>query len=163
MSSTEPTAPSARTLRLYTQASDHAAVEWTWVDEQLRTAGTYWVVPVAEAGRPPHPRPVWGTWADRRLALSVGSPVVGRLLPPEALVTVHLDSGTEVVIVEGAVAGTTDDPTLVAAYDAKYDWSYDVAEYGPFTLVTPTDILAWRTGGWAGRDSFQQTGRWTFA
>lgn len=159
--------PTNRILRLYTQPSDHAPLEWTWVDDQLRAAGTYWVVPVAEPNRPPHPRPVWGVWDGDgdgpRLALSIGSPVVRRLLGTDAPVTVHLDSGTEVVIVEGVVAGTTTDADLIAAYDAKYDWIYDVAEYGPLTIVTPTDVLAWRTTGWAGRESFQQTNRWTFS
>jgi hypothetical protein len=157
--------PSARTLRLYDQPSDHQPLEWAWVDDQLRAAGTYWVVPAAQptgARRPPHPRPVWGVWNDLRLALSIGSPVVRRLVEPGAPVTVHLDSGTEVVIVEGLAAGTSDDPDTIAAYDAKYDWSYDVADYGPLTIVTPTDIVAWRTAGWAGRESFQHTGRWTF-
>jgi hypothetical protein len=157
--------PSSRTLRLYTQPSDHGPLEWAWVDDQLRAAATYWVVGAALPGQPrraPHPRPVWGVWDDLRLALSIGSPAVQRLVGHGAPVTVHLDSGTDVVIVEGVVAGATDDADVIAAYDAKYEWSYDVAVYGPLTTVEPTDILAWRTAGWAGRDSFQQTGRWKF-
>jgi hypothetical protein len=39
--------------------------------------------------------------------------------------TVHLDSGTDVVIVEVAVAGKAADAALVAAHDTKYSWSYD--------------------------------------
>jgi hypothetical protein len=155
--------PTARTLRLYTQPSELPPVDWAWADEELRAAGTYWVVPPTEAARPPHPRPVWGTWADGRLALSIGSPVVRRLLPANTPVTVHLDSGTDVVLVEGVVTGTTEEPAVVAAYDTKYDWTYDLIEYGPFTVVAAATILAWRTAGWAGRESFQQTARWTFS
>jgi hypothetical protein len=162
----EPMAePSSHTLRLYTQPSDHDRLDWGWVDDQLRAAGTYWVVLATspeQPRRPPHPRPVWGVWEDQRLALSIGSPVVRRLVENDAPATIHLDSGTDVVIVEGVVAGPTDHTDTVAAYEAKYDWSYDVAEYGPLTVVVPTTVLAWRTAGWAGRDSFQQTGRWTF-
>jgi hypothetical protein len=156
--------PSSRPLRLYTRPSDHDPLEWGWVNDQLRAAGTYWVVPAALPGPrwPPHPRPVWGIWNERRLVLSIGSPVIRRLVEKDAPVTIHLESGTDVVIVEGVVAGPTDHADMITAYDAKYDWSYDVAEYGPLTVVVPTAVLAWRTAGWAGRDSFQQTGRWTF-
>lgn len=50
----------------------------------------------------------------------------------------------------------------VARYERKYDSSYEVDKYGPLTRVAPETVLAWRTAGWAGRESFQQTGRWRF-
>lgn len=149
-----------RPLRLYGEVSDRPGVDWPWVEEQLRAAGTYWVV--APGGARPHPRPVWGVWLDDQLLVSVGSPVLQGLLPPGTGVAVHLDSGTDVVIVEGDVAGPSTDPAAIAAYDAKYEWSYDVATYGALTLVRPAVVLAWRAGGWAGRDSFQTTSRWDF-
>ncbi|MFV0259288.1 MAG: hypothetical protein ACK5PP_12670 [Acidimicrobiales bacterium] len=34
--------------------------------------------------------------------------------------------------------------------------------FGPLTLVEPVKVIAWRMDGWAGRDGFQATGRWTF-
>jgi hypothetical protein len=66
------------------------------------------------------------------------------------------------VIVEGSAAGSAADSHLVDAYNAKYDWNYTVDEYGPFTLVEPAKVIAWRSTGWAGRDGFQATGRWVF-
>ena len=94
--------------------------------------------------------------------LSIGTPLTARLLAEDPVVTVHLESGTDVVIVEGAAAGSVDDPAVLADYDRKYDWSYDLAEYGALTCVAPETILAWRAAGFAGRDGFQQVGRWTF-
>jgi hypothetical protein len=153
--------PSAHTLRLYGRPSDSPPLHWDWVDGALRDAGTYWVVaPSRPPGAHPHPRPVWGVWAAWTLALSVGSPTLARLLEPGAPATVHLDSGTDVVIVQGTVAGPTDAADLVARYEAKYDWTYALDEYGPLTAIAPTDVLAWRSSGWAGRDGFRQTGRW---
>jgi hypothetical protein len=133
---------------------------WAWVVEQLESAGTYWVVPVSDGH--PHPRPVWGVWVDHALRLSIGSRVIARRLAADPTVTVHLDSGTDVVVVEGTATVPADEARapVVAAYDAKYDWSYDVSEYGPLTTVIPTTVMAWRSGGWAGRDGFQQAGRW---
>ncbi len=80
-------------------------------------------------------------------------------------VTVHLDSGTDVVIVEGLASVGDDDPTaarFLAAYDEKYDWKYDLATYGPPTRIRPLRVLAWRAAGPAGRDGFQQVGKWRF-
>ena len=75
----------------------------------------------------------------------------------------HLDSGTDVVVVEGIAQRIIEpDAALVAAYDRKYDWQYSYDEYGPFTRITPTIVHAWRSAGWAGRDGFQSVGRWRF-
>ncbi len=148
------------TLRLYGEPSDTPSLDWEWVDDQLRGSGTYWVV--TPTPTQPHPRPVWGLWRDEALHVSVGSPTLAQAMLPATPVTVHLDSGTDVVIVEGNVAGPSTDPELIAAYDSKYTWEYDTEQYGPLTTVVPTQILTWRSAGWAGRDGFQETGRWIF-
>ena len=148
-------------LRLYGTPSDKPVLAWSWVDEQLRAAGTYWLT-VPDVGRYPHPRPVWGVWHADHLHLSVGSPLVARALEPGTAVTAHLDSGTDVVIVEADVVGVTTDVELIRRYDAKYDWRYDIDEHGPLTTIQPRTVLAWRSAGWAGRDGFQQTGRWRY-
>ncbi len=81
---------------------------------------------------------------------------------PGAPATVHLDSGTDVVIVEGVVSPLPSSASGVDAYNEKYDWDYDVERYGPLTVVAPTTVMAWRAKGVAGRDGFGSTGRWTF-
>jgi hypothetical protein len=148
-------------LRLYGHDSDSEELGWDWVEDQLRGAGTYWVVPLSEGH--PHPRPVWGVWRHDRLNLSIGTPANSRSLAADPSVTVHLDSGTDVVIVEGTVQGSTEDAAVVADYDSKYDYRYDLATYGALTVVRPMRVLAWRSAGWAGREGFRQTGRWSFA
>lgn len=150
--------PLADQLIMYGQPSDAEPLDWAWVREQLVTAGTYWVVTPGTGH--PHPRPVWGVWVGDRLHLSIGSPSIVHALEPGGLVTVHLDSSNDVVIVEGEAIGTTDDVDLVGVYNAKYDWSYSVNEYGPLITVLPSTVMAWRSAGWAGRDGFQATGRW---
>ncbi len=153
--------PRQQALRLYGQPSERTELAWEWAADQLRSAGTYWVI--ANSSGHPHPRPVWGLWHDDALHLSLGSPALNAALAADPRVTVHLGSGTEVVIVEGSVA--PDAPTTagaLAAYRSKYDWDYDVAAYGELKLVVVSRILAWIAAGWAGRESFAATGRWTF-
>jgi hypothetical protein len=145
----------------YGQPSDHDPLEWSWVEGQLLGAGIYWVV--ANSDGHPHPRPVWGVWRASRLYLSIGTPTLRRALAVDPRVTVHLESGTDVVIFEGRAEGSCDDDGVIAAYDQKYDWSYDIAEYGPLAAISPSTVLAWQAAGWAGRQSFQRSGRWEFA
>ena len=148
-------------LRLYGAPSDRVALGWSWVEQQLIEAATYWVNPCTPGH--PHPRPVWGIWSDEQLHLSIGSPTVLAAIREEPAVTIHLDSGTDVVIVEGLVTrSAVPTPALVDAYNLKYDWDYQTSVYGDLTQVRPATVLAWRTAGWAGRDSFQATGSWTF-
>jgi hypothetical protein len=154
--------PITEPLRMYGEVSDIELLDWSWVREQLEAAGTYWVVARPDAH--PHPRPVWGVWIDDALWLSIGSPVVARQLTVDPAVTVHLDSGTDVVVVEAVATDRpgTDVAPIVAAYDAKYDWHYTIDDYGPLTRLEPSTVVAWRSAGWAGRDGFRQVGRWRF-
>ncbi len=148
-------------MQFHGRANDKTTLDWAWVDDQLRAAGTYWVD--ARSPGQPHPRPVWGVWRTERLHLSIGTPATLRALALDPVLTVHLDSGTEVVIVEGRATASESDPDVIVAYNEKYDWSYDVAKYGPLVSVEPSAILAWRTEGWAGRGSFRETGRWLYS
>lgn len=153
--------PGSQVLHLYGSPSEHPPLAWSWVVEQLTTAGIYWVVGCV--GGRPHPRPVWGVWHDDELYLSVGSPGLRRAARESGQLTVHLDSGTDVVVVEGQAAsdGRTP-PAVLAGYNAKYDWNYETDRYGELTRVRPRKVLAWRAAGPAGRDSFRTTGCWTF-
>jgi hypothetical protein len=159
---TTPPPPTVRPLSIYGSPTEVSQLDWAWVDGQLEAAGIYWVV--VEAAGAPHPRPLWGLWTDHRLHLSIGSPVINRQLAAQTAptVTAHLESGTDVVILEGSVVDTTEDPELLRRYDAKYDWTYTVEEYGPLTTVVPSTIIAWRSAGWAGRESFRTAGKWRF-
>jgi hypothetical protein len=97
-----------------------------------------------------------------QLYLSIGAAFIRGALAADPRVTVHLDSGTDVVILDGRAEGPSEDERAIAAYDKKYDWSYDIAEYGPLTVISPSVILAWQAAGWAGRKGFQRSGRWEF-
>ena len=148
----------AEPLTMYGARSDLPGIDWSWVAGQLERAAAYWLT--APTSGHPHPRPLWGIWHVDRLQLSIGSPVLSAATEARIPVTVHLGHVTEVVIVEGVVAGTTAEPDVLEAYDRKYDWHYTVAEYGPLTTIEPVKVMAWRSGGWAGRDGFEAAGRW---
>jgi hypothetical protein len=156
--------PTAGPLRFFGSTSELPALEWNDVRSRLVGAPTYWVD--VAGGERPHPRPVWGVWLDRdALALSIGTPAARRRLTDGAAVSVHLDSGIDPVVVEGRLDGFDGEPAgeAIRAYDTKYDWSYDVDQYGPLAVVRPDAVLAWRSLGPAGRDGFGAASRFTFA
>lgn len=153
--------PAAERLTMYGEPSTADALDWSWVDNLLGKAAGYWVA-VSTPGHP-HPRPVWGVWNGEILQLSIGSQRIASAMTGRAAVTVHVGDINDVVILEGFAGGTSDDRAAVEAYNAKYDWDYRVDAYGPFTVVHPSIVLAWRSAGWAGRDGFRQSGRWRFA
>ena len=154
--------PSTAPLRMWGQESDSPPPDWQWVDEQLRDAGTYWVV--ARPAGYPHPRPVWGVWTGETLLLSLGSPVIARELASDPRAAVHLGSGTDVIIVEGDAGVVADADAIAdftARYNAKYDWEYKAEQDGAPTRVDPSTILSWRAAGEAGRGGFPQAARWS--
>jgi len=160
-STVDPVEPVPEPLRFYGSVSETDTLEWAWVEGELERAGTYWVVTRGDGH--PHPRPVWGVWSERTLLLSIGSPVIARALQADPLVTVHLESGTDVVIVEGRATEPCADAGILAQYNEKYDWGYTIDEYGPLTTITPSAVLAWRSTDWAGRGGFASSGRFRLA
>lgn len=74
---------------------------WSFVEERMAAALNYWVATVDGKGRP-HSTPIWGAWVDG-VCYFEGSPETkrGRNLARNPNVVVHLESGSEVVIIEG--------------------------------------------------------------
>ena len=152
--------PIAEHLVMYGSQAEVGGLGWTWVEDQLVNAAAYWIV--TPSTEHPHSRPDWGIWNHNELCLSIGSPRLKADTEADGPVTIHLGSINDVVIVEGTTAGATIDSRLLDVYNTKYGWNYTVGEYGPFTIVEPTKVIAWQSAGWAGREGFQATGRWSF-
>ena len=150
----------SRPLRMYGQVADLAPVDWELVEERLVAAPLYWVVAASDGW--PHPRPVWGVWHESRLFVSVGSPVLARAIARDGRVTVHLESATDVVLIEGWATAAPQGHRAVERYRNKYEYDYDETQYGSLTCVAPRKVLAWTTAGVAGRDGFRGGGSWAF-
>ena len=115
---------------------------WSWAEERLAEAHNYWV---STAG--PHASPVWALWREGGLVFSC-SPKSrkGRALARDAHVVVHLESGAEVVIVEGEAEPVAADDAILDDYERKYAWRADPNE-GWFRVV-PRRVLAWTEAGY---------------
>lgn len=78
---------------------DSGMLSWAFVEHRMRTAVNYWIASAGGDGRP-HAVPVWGAWLDDAFFfVGTGRKVRNLRANPQAVV--HLESGDEVVIVEG--------------------------------------------------------------
>src|SRR2546423_5507876 len=103
---------------------------WTWATDRLTRARNYWIATTRPEGLP-HSRPVWGVWLDDIFYFSTGS-LAAHNLAANPAITVHLESGSEVVIIEGE-AGVVSDAEVVSQYNQKYNWDMDPNNLpGPF-------------------------------
>jgi nitroimidazol reductase NimA-like FMN-containing flavoprotein (pyridoxamine 5'-phosphate oxidase superfamily) len=139
---------------------DHL-LAWSWVEEQMRAARNYWVISVTPEGRP-HAAPVWGVWHEG--ALYFGSDLEARKarnLAANPALTVHLESGDEVVILEGEAEFVRDQAVLDAAgaaYAPKYQMRVaDVLAAGALIRLKPRRAMAWLE-----KDFPNTATRWTF-
>jgi pyridoxine/pyridoxamine 5'-phosphate oxidase len=101
-------------------------LDWDWATERLFTARSYWICTAREDGSP-HAAPVWGLWLDNAVVFAT-SPQSrkGRNLARDTRVAIHLESGDEVVILEGQVERMELNDRVADAYEAKYDFRPDV-------------------------------------
>jgi nitroimidazol reductase NimA-like FMN-containing flavoprotein (pyridoxamine 5'-phosphate oxidase superfamily) len=105
--------------------SGEGMLPWSYVTERLERARNYWICTTRPDGRP-HAAPVWGVWVDGALYFGTGPRTrKARNLAANRAIVVHLESGDDVVILEG-IAEELDDvaPALFAriadASAAKY-------------------------------------------
>ena len=111
-------------------------------------ARNYWVCTTRPDGRP-HAMPVWGLWLAGGVAFSTDpASRKGRNLAAQPYAVVHLESGDDVVVTEGAVRAL-DDPELLRRFADDYERKYAFrpepgAEGQACYLLQPSVVLAWR-------------------
>ena len=141
----EPTASRPGFPKGYGIAEDpDGLLPWSWAAERLEAARNYWIGTARSDGSP-HAAPVWGLWIGDAVVFST-SPASrkGRNLVRDPRVAVHLESGDEVVIVEGEVERVALDESGVDAYEAKYGFRPEPGSPGGLWFaVRPRIAYAW--------------------
>lgn len=128
---------------------------WDQVERRLRDSLHYWISSVRPDGRP-HSVPRWGVWVDGRFWYD-GAPTTRhtRNVEQNPAVTLTLESGIEVVIVEGESHATRAEPGDLGARLARAFGKYASAGYAPgpdswargdgggLRVITPRKAMAW--------------------
>jgi PPOX class probable F420-dependent enzyme len=127
---------------------EEGLLDWSWATERLVAARNYWVSTTRPDGRP-HTMPVWGLWHEEAFFFSSApSSRKARNLEANPAVVVHLESGDEVVIVEGRAEYVTDAELLRRLsedYTRKYGFEVTfTAEGRGLVTVRPQIAYAWR-------------------
>jgi nitroimidazol reductase NimA-like FMN-containing flavoprotein (pyridoxamine 5'-phosphate oxidase superfamily) len=131
------------------QSPEKGMLSWAEVTERLAAARNYWVSTTRPDGRP-HVMSVWGVWIDGTFFFGTdGTSRKARNLAKNAAIAVHLESGDDVVILEGTAREMTHDSELVTAIDAAYQVKYGMRLSDcpgvPFVCaVEPRVAFAWR-------------------
>ena len=125
-------------------------ITWEHASRRLEREEVYWLSTTRPDGRP-HSAPVWGLWMGGFLYFETdpGS-VKGANLSANPSVVVHLQSGNDVVILEGKALVERSGPRLRAlrgGYARKYDYTPDWSEGSGQVVyrVEPRVARAWKT------------------
>ena len=113
-------------------ASKEGMLEWGHVRERMEQTRNFWIGTVSADGRP-HATPVWGVWLDGALYFD-GSPETrrGRNIAANPAVVVNLESGEDVVIIEGdAHEVRSPERALTNRLSADYKAEYGSDGYEP--------------------------------
>jgi nitroimidazol reductase NimA-like FMN-containing flavoprotein (pyridoxamine 5'-phosphate oxidase superfamily) len=124
---------------------------WSHVCGRMAEAQNYWVCTVGPDGRP-HATPVWGLWLDDRLYFGGGPQTRrSRNLAANPAVCLHLESGSDVVILHGdAQELRAPDRSLITRLieisQKKYGYAPKPEDYeAPGTYVLqPRWALSWK-------------------
>ncbi len=141
--------------------SSQGLLPWSYVDRRMSEARNYWIGTARPDGRP-HAMPVWGLWLDRKFYFGTDrNSRKGRNLQRNPSIVVHLESGDDVLILEGT-ATPVDDSAQIGAVDEAYLAKYGMRVVGHpgdpvIYSVTPRVVLAWRE-----KDFPASATRWRF-
>ena len=135
--------------------SSDGQLAWADVEQRLVTALHYWLATTRPDGTP-HVVPRWGVWLDGRFWYD-GAPTTrhARNLDTNPACSLNLESGTEVVIIEGISEPTRADADTLGPRLAEQFVKYHTAGYSPgpdswsgehgggLRVLTPRRALAW--------------------
>jgi len=134
---------------------------WKAVATKLASAHNYWMATTRPDARP-HSVPVWGVWLDETFWFATDrASQKGRNLTANPGLVLHLESGDDVVIVEGAAEEVSDTSLITRfadAYDAKYGFRPDASNPSQVVYkLTLRVVLSWQESDFIGTAT-----RWQF-
>jgi hypothetical protein len=155
-------APEASRLRLpqgyRSPESDGPVLDWSWARTRLEEASIYWLATADPAGRP-HVAPLWGVWvADALYFDGFATARWARNLASNPAAALHLESGTEVVVVDGRVDDVV--PPAAVAEQAVAAWSRKYGQLVPEPARGLYRLTPHVARGWASFPA--DVTRWTF-
>jgi nitroimidazol reductase NimA-like FMN-containing flavoprotein (pyridoxamine 5'-phosphate oxidase superfamily) len=142
-------------------AGTKGVVAWKDVVARLERSKNYWIATTRPDGRP-HVMPVWGVWLNGAVCFGTDrNSRKARNLLANPAATLNLESGDDVVIIEGTVREITDAKEIAridVLYAKKYKMKLTDAPGVPFIVaIEPRVVFAWHE-----RNFPESATRWRF-
>lgn len=135
------------------KGADDVMQPWSHAQKRLEVARNFWLATVRPDGRP-HVTPVWGVWLDGAIYFGGGSTARwARNLAAQPSAAIHLESGDDVVILEGEIVELVADVDLLSRIVTAWNGKYGRLAPEPTTRLfrfAPRSARAWRD--WSLRD-----------
>ncbi len=148
-------------------ATEGEILPWAWAEERLKQSRNYWIVTVRPDGRP-HAMPVWGAWVDGVFYFGTGGDSrKSRNIAAEPRAVVHLESGDEVVVLEGVMEEVAADDEGMRRFEEEFNPKYgfggdseelDLADLGAVVFRMAPQVAF----GWTEANFPQNATRWVF-
>ena len=117
-------------------------VSWEDVNNWMNQSQNYWINTIRENS--PHSRPIWGIWYKNIFYFGGGSKTRNaKNLLKNHNISVHTESGENVVIIEG-YAERFSDEDLHQVLGELYEKRYKMFHPPPFWRVIPKKVFAWQ-------------------
>lgn len=147
MEASRPPLPAREEYGALEGAEAGAPLAWDTVSGWLESARYYWLCTARADGRP-HAVAVWGVWMREQLYFTMSpTTVTARILSENPRALVHLESASDVAIVEGTAERLAPEQVpddVVESYAAKYDWRIESDDEGmPYFEIRLSLALAW--------------------
>ncbi len=140
---------------------EFAPLSWAWLGEKMASSRNYWVASTG-SDEQPHVIPVWGVWIDDTFYFFTDRhSKKARNLELNSRAVVHLESGDDVVILEGRLEAVTFRATIEtvgAEYENKYDLNVTVDSNGPVLYR----LVHHKALAWVEKDFPRCATRWLF-
>ena len=137
---------------LYSLEKRKEYLPWKHAEERLARSRNYWICTSRPDGRA-HSIPVWGFWMDHALFFGTARTTTkAKNIAVNPVISVHLESGDDVVILEGRVTEVSvEDAELLkrmdAASRAKYKMPLMIMPESIIYRMRPRVVLAWSEKG----------------
>ena len=145
----------------FTPETSHIPPDWQWVVAQIKGSRNYWICTASREAKP-HAMPVWGVWGEDTLYfVTKRASKKARNLFENPQVVVHLESGDDVIVLEGA-ALELKNPSKLEQVAKLYSEKYKGDEIYP-DIECVFELQLQVIFSWLERDFHHTATRWTYS
>ncbi len=119
---------------------ENGLLSWEFVSKIMSSSRNYWIGTVGVNNKP-HVRPIWGIWFENYIFFSGGEIQWKKNVKNNPLVTIHSESGDNVIIIEGVARLANSEISILI--NQEYHKKYKMEHGSEFWALVPEKVFAW--------------------